>query len=115
MVGIIRVIKQGDGELASPDPAKLIAGEYQTRTWNVDGDDKGPWAGIWECSPGKVNVDYTGEWEFCHVLEGEAVLTESNGEAFRVKAGDAFVIPEGFKGTWETLVALRKYYVIVAV
>ena len=115
MTVILRIEAKGDGEIAFPDKSKLLAGEYKTRTWNVAGDEKGPWAGIWQSSPGKVKVDYSGEWEFCHILEGEAILTDAQGESFQAKAGDAFVIPEGFQGTWETLTPLRKYYVIVAV
>ena len=115
MAEIIILGTKGDGEAASPDPARLIAGEYKTRTWNQAGGDKGPWSGIWESTPGKVKVDYTGEWEFCHFLEGEAVLTNTQGQSWHLKAGDAFVIPEGFKGTWETIRKVRKHYVIVAV
>ena len=28
------------------------------------------------------------------------------------KAGDAFLIPKGFKGAWETVEAVKKFYVI---
>lgn len=61
---------------------------------------------------GKVLVDYA-EWEFCHFIEGEAILTNEEGKSWTLKAGDGFIIPSGFKGTWETVKKVRKHYVIL--
>lgn len=98
---------------AKPDPAKLIKGKYKTKTWNhFTGEDDRLYCGIWESTPGKVTVDYK-EWEFCHFIEGEAVLTNEDGKSWRLKAGDGFIIPSGFKGTWETVKKVRKHYVIL--
>ena len=96
-----------------PDPKKLIKGKYETKTWNhFTGEDDRLFCGIWESTPGKVPVDYK-EWEFCHFIEGEAVLTNEQGKSWRLKAGDGFIIPSGFKGTWETVKKVRKHYVIL--
>ena len=62
--------------------------------------------------PGTVAIDYT-EWEFCHVIEGVAVLTNEAGRSWTVKAGDAFILPAGFRGTWRTVEPLAKHYVIL--
>lgn len=100
-------------ENGTPDAAKLIAGEYKTRTWNhFTGEDERLYCGIWESTPGKVKVDYA-EWEFCHFIAGKARLTNEDGKSWTVKAGDAFIIPAGFKGTWETIEPVRKHYVIL--
>ena len=40
-------------------------------------------------------------------------LTASDGTACEFAAGDAFVVPAGFTGTWETLEPARKHYVIL--
>jgi uncharacterized cupin superfamily protein len=40
-------------------------------------------------------------------------LTNEQGQSWRLKKGDGFIIPEGFKGTWETVRPLRKHYVIL--
>jgi hypothetical protein len=96
-----------------PDPEKLIKGKYETRTWNhFTGEDDRLFCGIWECSPGKVNCEYT-EWEFCHFIEGKAILTNDKGKSWTLKKGDGFIIPAGFKGTWETVKKVRKHYVIL--
>jgi uncharacterized cupin superfamily protein len=59
----------------------------------------------------KADVNYT-EDEFCYILEGRVRLTDAAGKVEEYKAGDAFMIPAGFKGTWETVEAVKKFYVI---
>jgi hypothetical protein len=39
-------------------------------------------------------------------------LTDAEGHAETFGAGSAFLIPAGFKGSWETLETLKKYYAI---
>jgi len=68
-------------------------------------------AGIWQSSVGAKNVSYTEE-EVCVILEGRVRLTDSQGNAKEFGAGSTFVLPAGFKGTWETLEAVKKIYVI---
>jgi hypothetical protein len=100
-------------EKGKPDPAKLLKGKGETKTWNhFTGEDGRLYCGIWEQTPGKVSVSYS-EWEFCHVIAGEAVLADKKGRKWRVKKGDGFIIPAGFEGTWETVKKLRKHYVIL--
>lgn len=68
-------------------------------------------AGIWHSSIGAKSVDYTEE-EVCVILEGRVRLTDLSGNAKEFGAGSTFVLPAGFKGTWETLEAVKKIYVI---
>lgn len=67
--------------------------------------------GIWESTPGAWRVDYQEE-EFVVILSGKIILTPDDGVAEHFGPGDAFVIPAGFKGTWETIEPVRKYYAI---
>lgn len=56
---------------------------------------------IYEGADGIVKVaDYPYD-EFVHVLHGEAILTPEGGEPQRFVAGDFFIVPKGFTGTWE--------------
>jgi uncharacterized cupin superfamily protein len=97
---------QGSGET-------LLSGEYLTRTWNhYSGENGRLYCGIWESTPGKVVINYT-EWEFCHLIEGRVVITSETGEEWQLGQGDAFMIPAGFRGTWETVETARKHYVIL--
>jgi uncharacterized cupin superfamily protein len=100
-------------EKGQTEADKLIKGESKTRTWNhYLGEEGRLYCGIWESTPGKVKVDYT-EWEFCHFIAGKAILTNEQGRRWTLKAGDGFIIPPGFKGTWETVEKVRKHYVIL--
>ncbi|MDE2445358.1 MAG: cupin domain-containing protein [Alphaproteobacteria bacterium] len=100
-------------EKGTPDKSKLVSGAYKTTTWNHFSSDNGRlFSGIWESTPGTVKVQYD-EWEFCHFIQGEAVLTREDGKTWRLKRGDAFIIPSGFKGTWQTVRKVKKHYVIL--
>lgn len=98
-------------EPGAPAADRLISGDPKFRTWNAEEAEGGIYAGIWEATPGKWRIHYD-EWEFCHVLSGLSIVTEDDGEARTVKAGDSFVLRPGFKGTWEVLETTRKEYVI---
>jgi uncharacterized cupin superfamily protein len=93
-------------------PGNVISGDPTTRLQNYFTDDTAQfYSGIWESSPGKWRVSYS-ESEFCGILSGRVILTAADGKAQEFKAGDAFVIPAGFEGTWETLEPVRKWYAI---
>ena len=46
------------------------------------------------------------------LISGRARLTDEDGHGETFGPGSAFVIPAGFKGSWETLETLKKYYAI---
>ena len=69
-------------------------------------------AGVWESTPGKWHA-FTGRDEFCYIIEGQVRLTDAQGNANTFKTGDAFLIPNGFTGTWEVLETTKKHYVIL--
>lgn len=70
-------------------------------------------AGVWRSPPGRIEVDYKRD-EVCVMIEGEVRLTDAAGATEVYRAGDAFVVPAGFKGVWEMPVAVTKYYVLHA-
>ncbi len=59
-------------------------------------------AGVWEGEVGQWKVNYT-EHEYCEIVQGVSVLRDAEGNAKTLRAGDRFVIPAGFSGTWEVL------------
>ncbi|MCJ9428900.1 cupin domain-containing protein [Kordiimonas sp. A6E486] len=103
-------------EESLPADDKLISGQPVQLTENVYEDKKGSFfTGFWSSAPGKWRVNYAGEEEFCHLLEGLVELADDEGNVSRFKAGDRFVISEGFSGTWETIEPSKKLYVISVV
>lgn len=91
---------------------KLLQGNPQQTLWTQYSDTSGQFfAGVWASEVGKWKIRYTEE-EYCLILEGESVITDEQGVAVTVRAGDSFVIPRGFVGSWEVLVPTRKNFVI---
>ena len=102
-------------EADAPAPERIISGTPTNNSWNLyTSADNRFFSGIWESEPGCWKIIYD-EDEFCHILEGESIITGNDGESFTVRAGDAFVIPKGFEGTWNVVTRTRKQYVIYAV
>lgn len=109
-----KLIRFGSNPPAIEDgvPGNIVAGKPTTKLQNYYTDATGQFfSGIWEATPGKWNVSY-GEEEFCAILAGKIILTDADGHAETFKTGDAFIIPKGFSGTWETVETVRKWYVI---
>ncbi len=93
-------------------PEKLVSGNpKQTLIQHYTDPTKKFFSGIWHSEVGKWKIHYTEE-EYCQILEGTSVLTDAEGNAVTVTAGESFIIPRGFGGTWEVVVPTRKIYVI---
>lgn len=107
---LIPVMPSVAPETERPAPDKVISGDPVFTTWNLEERD-GLYCGIWEATPGAWRIVYD-EWEYCRILSGRSVITEEGGEAVTVTPGDSFIIPPGFRGTWEVVETTRKDYVI---
>jgi uncharacterized cupin superfamily protein len=68
-------------------------------------------SGIWQCTIGKWRVSYS-EDEFCTLIEGHVRLTNDKRETQEFKAPACFMIPAGYKGLWEALTPVKKFFVI---
>lgn len=94
-------------------PEKLVSGRPMTGVRPATEDaGRGFYTGLWESEPGAWRVDYT-EDELCVIVAGRVRLTEDGGADATFGPGDAFVIPRGFKGVWETIEPARKVYAIL--
>ena len=99
-------------EVARTDPAKVLAGDPVHTTWNIE--ERGTlYCGLWQSTPGIWKVSYS-EWEYVHILEGVSILTDAQGNATTLRAGDSWIIRPGFEGTWECVETTLKDYVILA-
>jgi len=95
-----------------PAAEKILKGEPDQAVYNHYSSPCGQFAaGVWEGEVGQWTVNYT-EHEYCEIVQGVSVLRDQDGEAKTLRAGDRFVIPAGFKGTWEVLEPCRKIYVM---
>lgn len=66
---------------------------------------------VYEAVPSKLKIVAPYD-EFIYILEGELVITDLEGKAFRYHAGDHVVMPKGFEGTWETIGRYRELIVV---
>lgn len=112
IVSLETAAAQVPAERYRPAPEKVLAGDPRQSVRNAYGSTCGQFnAGIWEGEVGCWTVSYT-EHEYCEILAGVSLITDEAGETLRVAAGDRFVIPAGFRGTWEVLEPCRKIYVV---
>ena len=103
---------QPESESYTVASEKLIDGDGRQAVHNHYADATGQFlSGIWEGQPATWRVRYS-EHEFCHMLAGRVVMRDNEGGELTVSAGDSFVIPAGFAGTWQVLEPARKLYVI---
>jgi uncharacterized protein len=94
------------------EPEKCLAGAPMTGTRPaLENEAKGFYTGVWASSVGKWAISFT-ENEFCYLLEGHVRLTADDGTVSEFRAGEAFTIASGFKGSWETIEPVRKIYAI---
>jgi uncharacterized cupin superfamily protein len=68
---------------------------------------------FWEGEPGTVHL---GPWpydEVCVIASGRVALIDEAGGRREFGAGDAFVVPRSFSGSWETIEPSRKVFIAI--
>jgi len=99
-------------EASAPAADRLIAGNPRQSVANHFADPTQQFfAGRWMSTRGKWRVLYT-ETEFCHITSGRVRIQSASGRVEEFSAGDSFVVPAGFEGSWEVLEDCSKLYVI---
>ncbi len=112
MSHVLKFVPEGvEPEKGAPAADRLISGNPEFTTWNLEEAPGGLYAGLWQSTPGKWKISYD-EWEYFHILSGHSVVTEDGGDAITLRAGDRLILRPGFKGTWEVIETTLKDYVI---
>jgi len=92
------------------DGWKKVEGEPTMKTWIEYATDEAL-VGTWEATVGTYHATYS-SFEFVHLIEGKIIITPDGGEAYTVKAGDAFCIEKDFAGTWKIEENVKKHFYI---
>ena len=109
---IVRLDGQVEAEVSEPPAERLIAGSPQLTVRNFFSEGTQQFfAGRWSATRGKWRVRYT-ENELCVMTAGRVIIESVSGERSSFGAGDAFVVPAGFNGTWEVVEDCAKIYAI---
>ena len=97
-----------------PRPDRLVQGNPQRKTYSLY-EHPNMDCGIWHCEVGSWNIQFAdNKQEFFQVIEGIVrIHDQATGTYIEVTAGNAGIIPPSFKGSFEVLEAVKKYYVIV--
>ena len=70
--------------------------------------------GLWESEPYEERIrDYPVD-EVMIIISSGAVMTDLDGNATELKAGDVAYVPKGWSGTWKQTETIRKYTVMVS-
>lgn len=111
-VDAIRLLEVGSGEAVVPVWSEADASpDWQETEWRGFGDDeREPFGGAWEGAGGSLRIDYPYD-EVCVMLAGRVALIDADGRRREFGAGEAFFVPRGFSGVWETLEPSQKIFV----
>lgn len=98
-----------------PRPERLVTGNPQRLSQNLY-EHPNMSCGIWQCEVGAWRIEFAAnKQEFFTVIEGKVRLHDTQGNFVEIVAGQAGIIPPNFKGTFEVVEIVKKYYVIVEV
>jgi uncharacterized cupin superfamily protein len=70
-------------------------------------------AGFWTGEPGFVEIDSWAYTEVCSILSGKVAVVDQEGGRVEFGAGEAFMVPKGFAGTWVTIEASTKIFIAI--
>lgn len=99
-------------ESTPPFPAEMIL-KGKSEHWQRVVHQGEVVVAIYEAKPALIDISDPFPYdEFVLVLEGQVTLTHIDGEKQTYKAGDTFLVPKGFLGTWDMPHNYRELIVI---
>ncbi len=104
---------QSNNSIDYPRPERLVKGNPERHTQSLY-EHPNMNCGFWQCEVGAWRIEFAdNKQEFFQVIEGVVHLHDMDGQYIEVLAGQAGIIPPGFKGIFEVIEAVNKYYVVV--
>lgn len=93
-------------------PDRVVQGDTHHETQMRFTSDDGTFlAGTWTSTPGRWHA-FADRDEFCYFLSGHAQLISEDSTVQDFRAGDSFLILNGFVGYWNVLETTTKHFVI---
>lgn len=86
-------------------------GEYKEATVYKSKVTPGNRVAFWESEAGVLKTDDYPIDEYILVLEGHVVTTDADGTRREFRAGDTFLLPKGWAGTWDMKTHFKKMIV----
>ena len=76
---------------------------------SADGSQR---SGRWQCETGRFHYSFRSH-ETAHILKGVALIQETEGENYTIRAGDVVHFPKGLKTTWNVIEPIEKIFFLV--
>lgn len=93
-------------------PDRVIEGDPHHETKSLfTSPDGSLLSGTWTSTPGKWHA-FSDRDEFCYIVSGHVELISDHGQVQTFRTGDAFLIPNGFRGFWNVIETTTKHYAI---
>lgn len=83
-------------------------GRYTMATINKSAVLPGNMVAFWASEAGVLKTDNYPKDEFIILLEGHLVTTDAEGTRREFRAGDTFILPKGWAGTWDMKTKVKK-------
>jgi uncharacterized cupin superfamily protein len=96
------------------NPADVLLAEGMKPAGAKSYEGRGLTLGTWACNEGAVEIQGHAVDEACFVVSGSVTLTDSEGRSETFSAGDAFLLPRGFRGTWAQSDNFKKLFVAIS-
>jgi uncharacterized cupin superfamily protein len=77
-------------------------------------EGRGLTLGVWACNEGAVEIRGHAVDEACFVVRGAVTLTDSEGRSETFGPGEAFLLPQGFRGVWAQSDDFAKLFVAIS-
>jgi uncharacterized cupin superfamily protein len=93
-------------------PDRVFDGDpHHTTQIRFESPDGIVMSGTWTSTPGKWHV-FADRDEICFILSGHCRLVSKDGIAKDFRAGDSFIIPNGFEGHWDVVETTKKHFLV---
>ena len=112
-VNDIRMFGPGQGTRFIPEWGDDASPNWSESEWRSFGDPNGEYFGGWLGRRARhalvrpVSVRH----EVCIMISGRVALIDLDGNRREFSAGEAFFVPQSFRGTWETVEPSKKFFV----
>lgn len=77
-------------------------------------EGRGLTLGTWACNKGAVEIQGHPVDEACFITRGSVTLADSEGRSETFGAGEGFLLPRGFRGTWSQSDNFVKLFVAIS-
>ena len=111
-VNDIRTFGPGQGTRFIPEWGDDASPNWSESEWRSFGDPNGEYfGGGWEGEPGTLLCDPYPYDEVCIMISGRVALVDLDGNRREFSSGEAFFVPQSFRGIWETVEPSKKFFV----